>query len=75
MRVPHDHHIYHSTHIGCSFKFILKVGVEELIVNAPVASRRAKTQTTQKVRLDLNNNNSWCVHNRPFTAYFEDTFK
>jgi hypothetical protein len=50
MRVPHDHHIYHSTHVGCSFKFILKVGVEELIVNAPLASRRAKTQTTQKVR-------------------------
>jgi hypothetical protein len=28
---------------GCSFKFLLKVGVEESIVNAPLAS----LQTTQ----------------------------
>jgi hypothetical protein len=30
------------------------VGVEEWIVNAPLVSRRVKTQTMQKVRLDLN---------------------
>jgi hypothetical protein len=35
-------------------KFVLKVGVEELIVNAPLVSLQSKTQTTQKVRLDLN---------------------
>jgi hypothetical protein len=40
--------------IGCSFKCILKVGVDELIVNAPRSVYRVKTQTTQKVRLDLN---------------------
>jgi hypothetical protein len=39
--------------IGCSFKFILKVGVEESIVNAPLVSQQ-KTQTTEKLRLDLN---------------------
>jgi hypothetical protein len=41
-----------NTCIRCSFKFLLKVGVEESIVNAPVC--RVKTQTTEKVRLDLN---------------------
>jgi hypothetical protein len=36
---------------------ILKVDVEESIVNAPLTclqSKKLKTQTTQKVRLDLN---------------------
>jgi hypothetical protein len=33
-------------HIGCSFKFILKVGVEASIVNAPLVSNRVKTQST-----------------------------
>jgi hypothetical protein len=37
-------------YIGCAFKFILKVGVEESIVNAPLHSENT---TTQKVRLDL----------------------
>jgi hypothetical protein len=27
--------VFELIYIGCSFKFILKVGVEELIVNAP----------------------------------------
>jgi hypothetical protein len=38
---------------GCSFKFLLIVGVEESIVNHWSVCRE-KTQTTQKVRLDLN---------------------
>jgi hypothetical protein len=62
---------------GYSFKFIPKVGVEQSIVNAPFVSRGVKTQTTQKVRLDLNSLsvicNPWCDHNRFFKAYFEDT--
>jgi hypothetical protein len=29
--------------IGCSFKFILKVGVEESIVNAPLVSQQKNT--------------------------------
>jgi hypothetical protein len=32
----------------------LIAGVEVWIVNAPLVSRRVKTQTMQKVRLDLN---------------------
>jgi hypothetical protein len=38
------------------FKFHLKVGVEESIVNAPLVNLQSKkkTQTTQKVGLDLN---------------------
>jgi hypothetical protein len=31
-----------SKNIGCSFKFILKVGVEESIVNAPLANLQSK---------------------------------
>jgi hypothetical protein len=59
-RVPNS--TYYSGHgiltiSGCSFKFILKAGVEESIVNAPLArlqSENSKTQTMHKVRLDLN---------------------
>jgi hypothetical protein len=47
-------------HIGRSFKFILEVGVEESIVNAPHVSVQSKTQTTQKVRLDLNSRSVIC---------------
>jgi hypothetical protein len=36
---------------GCFLKFAIEVGVEESIVNEPLV---LKTQTTQKVRLDLN---------------------
>jgi hypothetical protein len=43
-----------SESMGCSFKFILKVGLEESIVNAPLVRLHRKTQTTQKMRLDLN---------------------
>jgi hypothetical protein len=39
-------------YIGCAFKFLLKVGVEESIVNAPLVS--LQKNTTHKVRLDLN---------------------
>jgi hypothetical protein len=40
--------------IGCSFKFLLKVGVEKSIVNAPHSSVcRVKTQTMQKVKLSV----------------------
>jgi hypothetical protein len=41
-------------YIGCTFKFPVKVGVEESIVNAPLVSLQIKNTTTQKVRLDLN---------------------
>jgi hypothetical protein len=45
-----------------SFKFILKVGVEESIVDA--------------LRItDLTLLHEWCVHNRLFNASFEDKFK
>jgi hypothetical protein len=49
-----------TPYIGCSFKFLLKVGVEESIVNAP----RITVQTDE-----------WCVHNRLFNANFEEIFK
>jgi hypothetical protein len=35
-------------HIGCSFKFILKVGVEESIVNAPFVSLQNKNTNNTK---------------------------
>jgi hypothetical protein len=60
--------------MGCSFKFLLKVGFEST-VNAP----RDSAQTTQKVRLHLKNcsvmRNPWCAHNRLLNANFEKKFK
>jgi hypothetical protein len=58
---------------------ILKVDVEESIVNAPLTSlqsKKVKTQTMQKVRLDLNRliRNPWWVHNRLFNVNFEEKF-
>jgi hypothetical protein len=34
--------------MGCSFKFILKVGVEESIVNAPYVSVQSKNTNNTK---------------------------
>jgi hypothetical protein len=34
--------------IGCSFKFLLKVGVEEAIVNAPLVSLQSKNTNNAK---------------------------
>jgi hypothetical protein len=34
--------------IGCSFKFILKVGVEELIVNEPIVCVQSKNTNNPK---------------------------
>jgi hypothetical protein len=47
-----DNFVYPARNIGCSFKFILKVGVEESIVNEPLVSLHSKTQTNaiSKVR-------------------------
>jgi hypothetical protein len=39
--------------IRCSFKFILKVGAEESIVNAPLINLQSKNTNTQNVGLDL----------------------
>jgi hypothetical protein len=65
--------------IGCSFKLILKVGVEDSIVNTPRI-----TITDQLFKYNLTfcvvcvftvQTDEWCVHNRLFNANFEDTFK
>jgi hypothetical protein len=58
---------------------VLKVGVEESIVNAPpLCSLQSKNTNNAKSELDLNSwsviCNRWCVHNRLFNAYFEDKF-
>jgi hypothetical protein len=44
-----------GVYIGCSFKLILKVGVEESIVNAPLVSLRSKNtnKAKSKVRFKL----------------------
>jgi hypothetical protein len=47
--------------------FILKVGVEESIVNALYGSRISY--------LNLTFLHEWCVHNRLFNDNFEDKFK
>jgi hypothetical protein len=58
----------HPISIGCSFKFPVKVGVEESIVIPHHSSVcRVKAQTTQKVRLDLNRADSGSVVRGAFT--------
>jgi hypothetical protein len=68
-------------YIGCSFKFILKVGVDESIVNAP---RIQITDQLFKSNLTFCGvcgfsvqtlTDESCVHNRPFNANFEEKFK
>jgi hypothetical protein len=63
--------------IGCSFKFILKVDVEESIVNAPLVGLQSKNTNNPKseVRFKQLIRDPWCVNNRLFNAYFEDKFK
>jgi hypothetical protein len=60
----------HPVCIGCSFKFILKVGVEESIVNA-----HGLHSTDQLFTVTLFAFLLWCVHNRLFNGNFEDKFK
>jgi hypothetical protein len=66
--------------IGCSFKFILKVGVEESIVIAPrITDHRSAvlnlTALFCVVYVFTLQTDEWCVHNRLFNANFEDKFK
>jgi hypothetical protein len=42
-----------GTIIGCSFKFILKVGIEESIVNAPLVSGQSKNTNNAKSEVRL----------------------
>jgi hypothetical protein len=71
--------IAHGQSIGCLFKFILKVGSEESIVNASQI-----TDPDQVIKSNLTfcvvyvftlQADEWCVHNRLFNANFEDKFK
>jgi hypothetical protein len=61
--------------IGCSF--LLKVDVEESIVNTPLITLHSKNTNNAKseVRFKQLTPNQWCVHNQPFNANFEDKFK
>jgi hypothetical protein len=56
----------------CSFKFLLKVGVEELIVNAP---RISCLNTLFTLFVLLLSRLTSGVHNRLFNANFEEKFK
>jgi hypothetical protein len=58
--------------IGCSFIFLLKVGVEESIVNPPrVSCLNLISLFALFVFLQAD---EWCVHNRLFKANFEEKF-
>jgi hypothetical protein len=57
----------HISYMVRSFKFILKVGLEESIVNALYGLRISC--------LNLTFFHEWCVHNRLFNANFENKFK
>jgi hypothetical protein len=59
----------HPISIGCSFKFPVKVGVEESIVNAPLISLQSKSTNNAKSEARFKQSgfrirSSWCVHNR-----------
>jgi hypothetical protein len=66
------HHVLGFLHTLVNLGCIIISGVD---LNVSSVSLQ-KTQTTQKVRLDLNMiRNPWCVHNRLFNANLEDKFK
>jgi hypothetical protein len=66
-------------YIGCSFKFILKVGIEESIANAPRITDQITNQLFQSnltfwfVCILSVQTDEWCVHNRLFNAKFQTT--
>jgi hypothetical protein len=64
--------------IGCSFKFILKICIEESIVNEPLVSLQSKNTNNAKSEVrfkQLIRDMLRCIHNRLFNAYFEEEFK
>jgi hypothetical protein len=68
--------------LGCIYfwfyeHFLLKVGVEESILNAPLFSLQNKNTNNAKSEVSFKQviRNPWCVHNRLFNASFEDKFK
>jgi hypothetical protein len=66
-----------SIGIGCSFKFLLEVGVEEAIVNASqITDQLFKSNLTFcVVCVFTQQTDKWCVHNRFFKANFDDKLK
>jgi hypothetical protein len=42
------------TYMGCSFKLILKVGIEESIVNAPLVRQQSKNTNEEKSEVRFN---------------------
>jgi hypothetical protein len=75
--LPKNINLSGNKNIGCSFKFILKVGVEESIVNAPrITDQLFKSNLTFCVVCIFTlQTGEWCVHNRLFNVNFEDKFK
>jgi hypothetical protein len=67
--------------IRCSFKFILKAGVAESVVNAPLTTDHELDQLFKSnltycvVCVFTLETDEWYVHNRLFNAYFENKFK
>jgi hypothetical protein len=62
--------------IRCSFKFILKAGVAESVVNAPLSTDYELDQLLRcVVCVFILQSDAWYVHNRLFNAYFENKFK
>jgi hypothetical protein len=59
----------------CSFKIVLKVGVEELIVNAPLISLHTKNRNNAKSELSLKELIRAAFTIDCSTPSFEDKFK
>jgi hypothetical protein len=63
--------------IGCSFKFLFKVGVEKPIVIAPrITDQLFKSNLTFCVVFVFTlQTDEWCVHNRLFNTNLDGKFK
>jgi hypothetical protein len=64
---------------GVHFNFFSKLALKSRLWTHHSSVCRVKTQTKQKVRLDLKSwsviCNPWCVHNRLFQVNFQENFK
>jgi hypothetical protein len=71
-----SHEQLYKESIWCSFKFPVKVGVLESIVNAPRITNSEQSFKSNLTFCVFNmQTDAWCVHNRLFNANFDGKFK
>jgi hypothetical protein len=67
-----------NKYIGYWYKYLVNVGVEEPIVNAPLVSLKSKNTNNAKsgviFKQLIRDRNPWCIPNPHFNANFEEKF-